>query len=449
MADEKITTYKYRLYPTEVQQEVLEREWFAPIRFLYNIALEHRSQIKSQDYDFHSRKLTKEQNREFSNYSQAGAIRAVLKELKGDPDYEWLRKLPSECIDSLLNDLNEAFQKLFNKQGGRPSRRTFLKNNSAKLKTLTTKRGGVHTNVLYRKDTVRLPKLGLVKYKKHKKFYGKPTVSTVVREGKEYYICLTTRQALKEVEHEGSAVGIDLGVAFPIATSDGEILPKNVVLDEIDSRYRKLQKKFSRQKNKQSERRKRTKAQLADLKRRQTRCRKAYIHKATTELTKRYSYIAIENLKVKNMTKSAKGDAEEHGKNVKAKSGLNRVVLNVAPYEMRSQLEYKGKWRGSHIEPVDPKYTSLTCSKCHKKDKNNRRSQSIFRCTDVDCGHTENADINAAKNILIKSGISETALGLRKTPSENHQVSATSESIVSCFQPLSDCNSNALSSGYG
>ena len=133
---EKITTYKYRLYPTEEQQEVLEREWFAPIRFLYNLALEHRSQVRSQDYDFHSRQLSKEQYREFSDYSQAVAIRAVLKELKGDPDYEWLRKFPSQCIDSLLNDLNEAFQKFFKKQGGRPIRTTFLNNNSAKLKTL-------------------------------------------------------------------------------------------------------------------------------------------------------------------------------------------------------------------------------------------------------------------------------------------------------------------------
>ena len=140
-----------------------------------------------------------------------------------------------------------------------------------------------------------------------------------MREGNEYYICVTTRQTFKAVEHCGTAIGIDLGVSFPVATSDGDILQKNTVIDAIDSRYRKLQKKFSRQKNKKSVRRKRTKAQLADLKRKQTRCRKAYIHKATTELTKRYSYIAIEDLKVKNMPKSATRDAEEHGKNVKAK----------------------------------------------------------------------------------------------------------------------------------
>ena len=80
------------------------------------------------------------------------------------------------------------FKSSFKKQGGRPTRRTFLKNNSAKLKTIGKKKpdGSNYINVLYRKDTVRIPKLGLVKYKKHKKFYGKPTVSTVMREGNEY-----------------------------------------------------------------------------------------------------------------------------------------------------------------------------------------------------------------------------------------------------------------------
>ena len=77
----------------------------------------------------------------------------MLKEFDGDPDYEWLRKFPSECIDSLLNDLNEAFKEFFNKQGGRPTRRTFLKNNSAKLKTIGKKKpdGSNYIYVFYRK----------------------------------------------------------------------------------------------------------------------------------------------------------------------------------------------------------------------------------------------------------------------------------------------------------
>ena len=116
---------------------MLERAWFAPRLFLYNLALEYSSQVRSQDYDFYTRQLSKEQRREFSNFSQAIAIRSVLKELKGDPDYEWLRKFTSERIGWLLNDLNEAFKKFFDKKGGRSTRRTFRKNNFVKLKTIT------------------------------------------------------------------------------------------------------------------------------------------------------------------------------------------------------------------------------------------------------------------------------------------------------------------------
>ena len=199
-------------------------------------------------------------------------------------------------------------------------------------------------------------------------------------------------------------------------------------MDTLDIRYRKIQKRFSRKTNKQSNRRKRIKSELAEIKRHQTRVRKSNIHKATTELAKTYSYIAIEDLKVQNMTASAKGTAEEPGKNVKAKAGLNREILNVSPYTMREQLAYKTIWYGSHLEEVDPEHTSQTCSSCGHVARENRASQAKFECQL--CGYQDNADINAAMNILSKSGISETAQGLRKTPSKPSGFLATSKSTL-------------------
>ena len=105
---------------------------------------------------------------------------------------------------------------------------------------------------------------------------------------------------------------------------------------------------------------------------------------------------------------------------------------------MRSQLVYRAGWYGADVEDVHPKNTSLICPECGTIDKKNRKSQSVFEC--LGCGQTNNADINVARKILIKSGMSEVALGLRKTPNKNHQLLATAESIVSCFQPLSDGN---------
>ena len=101
------------------------------------------------------------------------------------------------------------------------------------------------------------------------------------------------------------------------------------------------------------------------------------------------------------MTKSSKGDQENHGKMVKQKSGLNRVILDVGIGEFFRQLEYKSKWYDREFVKVDPKYTSQTCNICGHKSKENRKTQAKFEC--VNCGHKENADVNAAKNILARA----------------------------------------------
>lgn len=108
--------------------------------------------------------------------------------------------------------------------------------------------------------------------------------------------------------------------------------------------------------------------------------------------------IVIEDLKVSNMSKSAKGTAEQHGSNVKAKAGQNRSILDQGWYEMRRQLEYKQPWRGGQVLAIPPAYTSQRCACCGHTNKVNRLSQSKFVC--LECGYTGNADINGARNIL-------------------------------------------------
>ena len=74
--------------------------------------------------------------------------------------------------------------------------------------------------------------------------------------------------------------------------------------------------------------------------------------------------IAIEDLQVRNMSKSAKGNGEQHGKMVKQKSGLNRSILDQGWAEFRRQLEYKSAWNGGFVVAVPPQYTSQTCPCC-------------------------------------------------------------------------------------
>ncbi len=107
--------------------------------------------------------------------------------------------------------------------------------------------------------------------------------------------------------------------------------------------------------------------------------------------------VVIEDLKVSNMSASAKGTVVAPGKNVKAKAGLNKSILDQGWYEFRRQLDYKLLWRGGALITVAPHHTSQECPVCHFVSPDNRKSQAVFRC--VNCGYTENADLVSAINI--------------------------------------------------
>ena len=108
--------------------------------------------------------------------------------------------------------------------------------------------------------------------------------------------------------------------------------------------------------------------------------------------------IVLEDLRIRQMTKSARGDRENPGSRVKQKSGLNRAILDQGWGLFKSFLEYKQYWLGGRVIYVDPKHTSQTCPACHHVSKDNRQTQAAFVC--VDCGHREHADVVGAKNVL-------------------------------------------------
>ena len=176
-----------------------------------------------------------------------------------------------------------------------------------------------------------------------------------------------------------------------VATSDGHFyfLPD---LKKKEARRKRYQRRMARQ-VKGSGRRKDTKKKLAKTSRNIANTRRNWVHQTTKEISGKCGTVVVEYLKVKNMTTSAKGTIENPGKNVRQKAGLNRGMLDTAFGEIRRNLEYKC---GRLIE-VNPAYTSQTCSECGHTDKENRKTQSRFRC--VSCGYMSNADTNAAMNI--------------------------------------------------
>lgn len=108
--------------------------------------------------------------------------------------------------------------------------------------------------------------------------------------------------------------------------------------------------------------------------------------------------IAVEDLKVGNMSKSAGGTVAAPGRNVRAKSGLNKSILDQGWSEFRRKLEYKTAWNGGYFVAVDAKNTSRTCPCCGHISAENRKTQALFAC--IKCGHAANADHVGAINVL-------------------------------------------------
>ena len=204
----------------------------------------------------------------------------------------------------------------------------------------------------------------------------------------------------KPLERTSTAksVGLDLGIALSVSTSNGEMLSMPQLLSKGE-RKRCQGRRLARQ-TKGSNRRKLTKQLLAKISAREKDRRKDWIEKTTTKLVRDYDLIAIEDLKIKNMTRLAQGRVENPGKNVRAKSGLNRSILEQSWGLSRKRLTDKATNATEPVEiiTINPAYTSLRCSRCGHTDKENRKNQAFFCCPS--CGYTANADVNAAKNIL-------------------------------------------------
>jgi len=152
--------------------------------------------------------------------------------------------------------------------------------------------------------------------------------------------------------------------------------------------------------------------------------RRDYLHKATSAISKNHAMVGIEDLQVRNMSRSAGGDVETPGKNVRAKSGLNKAILDQGWAEFRRQLQYKLEWAGGTLIAVPPHNTSRTCPFCGHVSADNRQTQARFCC--VGCGYEDNADVVGAKNILAR-GHRVAACGEDLSHDASHAASAKQE----------------------
>ena len=145
---------------------------------------------------------------------------------------------------------------------------------------------------------------------------------------------------------------------------------------------------------------KKAKARVQPIHSRIGNARRDSLHKASTTISQNPAMVCVEDLKVRNMSKSAAGTLDQPGKNVRAKSGLNKSILDQGWFKFRRQLDYKLSRSGGWLVAVPPRNTSRTCPCCGHVSADNRRTQSRFAC--MDCGFEENADVVGAINILAR-----------------------------------------------
>jgi putative transposase len=271
-------------------------------------------------------------------------------------------------------------------------------------------------------DTVKLPLLGEVRIKGNRDGRRWPADRVVCtyrlqREPSGWYLLLVGDVPMETVRRTPLAVGLDAGVAHTLTTSTGRHIDGPAALAANLRKLERLQQQMARQAKGGANWRK-TVAKVARLHERIRRTRKLFAHKTTTFLLRTYGTVVMEDLKLANMVRRPAPKPAEAGhgflpNQAAAKSGLNRAILDAGLGQVFTMLETKAKDRGRMVLRVDPRHTSQGCPSCGTIDAASRVSQALFRCTS--CGHTMNADHNAAVNIL-RRGVPDAVVPMAPAP---------------------------------
>ena len=314
-----------------------------------------------------------------------------LVDWKKDESTSFLKIAPAQTFQQTLKNFDRALQDAFDK-----------KQHSKKFPIL--KKRGISDSFRYpqsfkiKGNQIFLPKIGWVKYFNSKKVEGTPKNVTVSRNGEYWFVSIQIEFKIPTPVHPSKKIiGIDLGIANFATFSDGNILKPLNSFRRTEKQLGKAQKdltkkiKFSSNWKKQKRNVQRIHTKIANT-------RKDFLHKKSTTIANENQVVILEDLKVSNMSKSAKGTLEKPGKNVNAKAELNKAILDQGWFEFKRQIEYKLNWMGGEMVLINLKNISCKCSVCGYTSKKNRTTQSKFFC--IECGHTQNADINASLNIL-------------------------------------------------
>jgi putative transposase len=375
--------FTFRLDPTVKQAQGLKRLMVLQCE-LYNAALEERRMT----YEWLKRGISS--NKVPSKLDQFRTLTGLC-ELR--PEFE---PFGVTVCRGTLTRLDEAFHGFFRRvkagqSPGYPRFRSASRWNSLSWCDKSGWKLDEGSRRLY------LQGVGHVKINLHRPLRGRPKTLTVRRRGRHLEAAVFCAEVPKAVlAPTGKSIGIDLGVGVLVATSEGTLYPNprpRKELAPVLSRAQHLRSCHTRG----SHRYRRATTVMARLKEKEANRRTDTLHKLSRRLVDENDLIVFEKLKISNMSRSAKGTVESPGHNIAAKSSLNDAIMDSSWAKLIAMITYKAEDAGRKLVAVNPRYTSQRCSACGHIAAESRDREK-FAC--VSCGHSEHADINAARNVL-------------------------------------------------
>ncbi|MCC8371258.1 MAG: transposase [Rickettsia endosymbiont of Pseudomimeciton antennatum] len=357
--------YKYRIYPTKEQEQLLSKH-FGCKRFVWNYFLNERKEHYLKNKEEIEAKRIKGNLNYYDNAKQL----TLLKREK-----EWLKECNSQSLQATLKHLDSAYIMFFRKTHGFPS----FKNKDTKQSFTIPQ----HFKLENRK--IHFPKFNEgIKVKEHRKLQGKFVVATLSKSTtNKYYISIVVEKEIQTSSLTEKSIGIDLGIKDLIICSDGKKYNNIRALSNFEGKLRYKQKQLSK-KIKGSNNRKKAKHKVAIVHEKIKNTRSDYIHKMTKAIINENQVIIAENLHVKGMMRNHK---------------LAKAISDVAWHEIHRQLEYKSRWNGKTYHKIDRFFpSSKMCSSCNVVNDQLTLNDRTWNCPN--CETQLDRDLNASINIL-------------------------------------------------